>query len=114
MNAPFGGSLRNRIRIDRPVHSRGRSNERVVSWERAFELWARVRARAGSEEGLVAGAPLATALYDVEVRYRTDISAEMSVVLENGRRLDIVSEPVDPDGTRERTTFRCEDRAGAA
>ena len=114
VNAPFAGLLRTRIVIDRPMHSQDRSGERVVTWEKAFCVWARVRAEPGREEGVVGGALLATAYFNIEMRYRTDISADMSVALPDGRRLDILSEPVDPDGTRERTVIRCEYRGGAA
>lgn len=128
MNAPFAGTLRNRIRFDRPARSRDRGGERVKTWEPAFrkagdteeearrrsEAWAQVRAQTGKDEAIVSGGELPIASYDIQLRYRTDITPDMSVVLPDGMRLDILSEPVDPDGTRERTLIRCEYRGGAA
>ena len=115
MNAPFAGTLRNRIRIDRPETTRDPSGEPIVTWAEEFSCWARVRAEASTGEGIVSGGLLATAIYEIQMRYRTDIRAEMSVwLLPDGPRLDILGEPVDPDGTRERTVMRCEYRGGAA
>ena len=113
MNAPFAGTLRNRVRFERPVRSRDAGV--AESWEPCFEAWARVRGQTGADEGIVSGGELATAGYDLQLRYRSDITADMSVyLLPSGPRLDIVSEPVDPDGTRERIAIRCESRGGAA
>ena len=114
MNAPFAGSLRTRLRFERPVHTEDRSGEQVLTWTPAFEAWGHVRSQTGKNEGVVAGDELAIASYDIELRHRTDITADMSVVLPGGTRLDILTEPVDPDGTRERTLLRCEYRGGAA
>ena len=115
MNAPFAGSLRTRLRFDRPTHTRHRSGERAVTWTPAFEAWGHVRSQTGKNEGIAAGGELAIASHDIELRYRTDITPDMSVyILPDGPRLDILTEPVDPDGTRERTLLRCEYRGGAA
>ena len=128
MNAPFAGTLRNRIRLTaRSVRATARG-ERVATWEPAFrkegdtdeearkrsEAWAQVRAQTGKDEAIVSGGELPIASYDIQLRYRTDITPDMSVVLPDGMRLDILTEPVDPDGTRERTLIRCEYRGGAA
>ena len=117
MNAPFAGTLRTRVRFDRPVRSRDAGV--ADRWVPSFEAWARVRAQTGNDEGIVSGGELATAGYDLQLRYRgrcdKEITADMSVyLLPEGPRLDILSEPVDPDGTRERTLIRCEYRGGAA
>ena len=113
MNAPFAGTLRNRVRFDRPVRSRDAGV--ADGWVPCFKAWARVRAQTGNDEGIVSGGELATAGYDLQLRYRSDITADMSVyILPDGPRLDILGEPIDPDGTRERIAIRCESRGGAA
>ena len=115
MNAPFAGSLRTRLRFERPTYSRDRSGEQVVTWTEDFQAWGHVRSQTGKNEGVVAGGLLATASHDIELRYRTDITPDMAVyILPDGPRLDILTEPIDPDGTRERILLRCEYRGGAA
>ncbi len=127
MNAPWAGSLRTRVRFDKPSYSRDRSGERVVTWPDvdeddeaklqrlgSFHVWAAVKSQLARTEGIAAGQLLATATHEIQMRFRTDISAEMSCVLPDGSRLDILSKPVDPDGTRERILIHCEYRGDAA
>lgn len=126
MNAPWAGSLRTRLRFDRPAKRRDRSGERVTTWcpvdadiETAarwgsFHVWANVKSQPARTEGIAAGQLLATATHVIQMRYRTDITAKMSCVLPDGKRLDVLSEPVDPDGTMERILIHCEYRGDAA
>ena len=134
MNAPWAGSLRTRVRFDPPSHERDRSGEMVTIWPPvdleadcpsdldadsleawgSFFVWAGVKSQPASSEGIAAGQLLATATYEIQMRWRADICASMSCVLPDGKRLDILSEPVDPDGTKERIRIRCEYRGGAA
>lgn len=102
------GALRHRLRLESPSHVEDGGGGVTVSWQPVATLWAEVVAGSGREifqaDGLTA-----VSLHEVRIRYRSDITAEMRLVM--GERVLDIRAVRDLDGRRLWLSCLCEQRA---
>ena len=72
------GRLDQRVYIDAPQHRRNSDNERVTDWTHVATTWARIEARASSEDTDATGTDTETR-YRLTLRYREDIGPAMRI-----------------------------------
>ncbi len=116
MVAPLAaGALDQLVTIQRRASGADAHGQESTTWQtHAANVWAQVRAVPGRDL-LAAGQPQATFDLTVRMRYRTDITPDMRIMW-GSTPLEIVGQPVDPDGGRHITELRCLSglRGGAA
>lgn len=86
---PAIGALRRRIRIETPVYAGDGGGGAVAGWSELATVWASVAEKPG-REGLQEDRPRADKLYEVTLRYRSDVTAEARLIFE-GRALQILT-----------------------
>ena len=113
MTIDAAGELDRRIRIERKNVTRDpHYGSEVVTWATLATLWANVEdqliSSRGGSETLEQGLRVRSTPVRVRVRYRSDISTDMRVVLiDRTRTLQITS--IAEIGRRERTELMCEE-----
>ena len=101
------GDLSHRLRLEEPVRVADDGGGASESFAPIAEIWAAVRARAGSER-LVADGLAGHATHEVWIRFRADVTPPQRFV-EGDRILDIRA-ALDVDGRRRWLRCLCEER----
>lgn len=100
------GKLRKRVTIQTPVAATNGYMEQIVTWSTLTIVWADVRATSGAERTIGTAQQVQAAITDqVEIRYRSDVTAKQRIKL-GDRILDIESVG-DPDGRRRKLVLSC-------
>lgn len=83
------GQLRHRIQLQSRVSIANNYGERVPSgWTTYATVWARVEP-VGGGEGIQAGRTVEERSYRVTIRHRSDVEGKHTILLSDGRRLQI-------------------------
>lgn len=109
------GKLRHRVRIEQDVSSTedmsgaGDVGDRWKTIPRGLDVPASVLPLGGSEQR-VGAQQQAIADWEVRMRWRGDVTADMRIIHE-GRTLNISRPPFNPDGRRRELVCQCKEAA---
>lgn len=104
--------LRKRAEFQKPSRqSDGRGGWKNTGYTSFVTLWAKLEAKTKDRdrERVEAQQQQTGMTYLLTIRYRRDITADMKVLIE-GRKLQVVKNPYDPDGMRRWLSMECEER----
>lgn len=78
------GERRHRLRIEKPVETRGTSGQELIDWERVCEVWCKVTYKlAGSKEDVFGDQPMAQTSVIFDIAYRDGLTEKMRIVFDN-------------------------------
>ena len=106
MSGEFAGTLKQRIRVERPVDLRTGSGLQQAGWERVCECLAAIVAEGAGPEA-EAQALSAMPRFKVTIRWREGISLGQRVIW--GERAMLVKQRIDDPATPDRILLRCEE-----
>ena len=97
-------AMRTRMTLQAPVETDDGAGGVLVEWRDVAEIWAKVRARRGTE-GLWADAPAGRLTSEITMRWRSDVWPGMRLVA--GERVFDIRAAYDPDGARRHVVCLC-------
>ncbi|MDR2173657.1 MAG: phage head closure protein [Burkholderiales bacterium] len=98
--------MRSRVVIQRGVSDKtDKFGQPVVTWEDVVTVWANIRYLNG-KEFLTAGTEVSAATVSVRIRYRTDITADMRVLI--GDAILNIKAVLPDEAKREHVDLVCE------
>lgn len=102
------GKLRHRLRVQQRVETPDGAGGVSYEWTDVVRVWGDVQTTTGRELQ-AAKQTVPTLTHQVVIRYRSDLTAAMRVVTDDGHVLDIAALQ-DPDGRRRQLTVLCEEK----
>lgn len=110
------GRLTERVVIQQRADVSDGQGGATTTWSTLATVWAAVLPRPAVAESLQAGAVTATGGYDIEIRYRMDVTAKMRLLwtpylAAAAKTLEIADTPRPKDGRREFLVFACDEVA---
>lgn len=106
----LAGNMRQRIRIEQPVHTPDGLGGYTRSWETVTTVWAEISGGQGDER-LVAGQLTSQATHRIRLRWRDDITPVMRAVF--GTRVFAIRAVAEHDGKRRSLELIVEEGAGS-
>lgn len=105
----FAGNLRHRVTIEHRTRASDGRGGFTEAWSPLATVWASVLPRRGVTERIEAQQLVSVIIYEVIIRYRSDITSDMRVVWD-GCTLYLIGPPYDPNGRRQYLVLECEER----
>ena len=103
------GQLNQRIDIQEDNGIVNSVGQKIPSWTLLTTVWAHVRSLSGNER-FAAQQLISEVVYEITIRFRTDLDESHRVVLQDGQLLDIQA-IFDPDGRRRELKILCKERS---